>query len=111
MLSQQVLQDVSHPIGLVIDDVGEYLRRHQDSKDCQESNARRRQPGDESLPPAHHGFSEGLNVPGEPVNVARKLIASWEKRYEVSTAAETWKLKRIWSRELTGEQRAIFNLG
>ncbi|OGQ81093.1 MAG: hypothetical protein A3G40_09875 [Deltaproteobacteria bacterium RIFCSPLOWO2_12_FULL_57_22] len=45
------------------------------------------------------------------VNVARKLIASWEKRYEVSTAAETWKLKRIWSRELTGEQRAIFNLG
>ena len=66
MLSQQVLQDVSHPIGLVIDDVGEYLRRHQDSKDCQESNARRRQPGDESLPPAHHGFSEGLNVPGEP---------------------------------------------
>jgi len=66
MLSQKALQDVSQATDLAIDAVGEYLRRHQDSKDCQESNARRRQPGDESLPPAHHGFSEGLNVPGEP---------------------------------------------
>ena len=43
------------------------------------------------------------------VNAGRKLITAWEKKYDLKGSFQPWKLKRVWNREFTPEQRAIFS--